>query len=142
MLCCCGGGGLLGFLGFRRGAEVDKEAKLFATPAVTAIGKDWSKEAMQKYAAPSFAPLLEQGQPDKYLVAWRKKLGSLRRLGEFTTKGLYFGSKNGLPPATRVSMTASATFEKGEGTVVVGVAKTDGKWGVENLDIQSDALLK
>lgn len=44
MLCCCGGGGLLGFLGFRRGAEVDKEAKLFATPAITAIGKDWSKE--------------------------------------------------------------------------------------------------
>ena len=138
--CCCGGPLMLGLFGYQRGRASDAEAKTFARSAVLAIGKDWSADEFRKYASPALVPMIGQSKATQYRAGWSKKLGHLKSLGEFTTTGIYFGSQNGLPPATRVKFTASATFVKGEGTVFLGVAKADGKWGIENLDISSDAL--
>lgn len=141
-ICCCGGVSGLGYFGFRQGSESDREAKVFATKAVKEIGKTWSKEAFAEYGAPVFQKSLKTEKTAIYVTAFRKKLGPLKSLGEFTTRGIYFGTKNGLPPATRVTMDAPATFEKGKGKIVIGVAKANDAWGIENFNIQSDDLVK
>lgn len=142
LLCCCGGGAFLGFLGYRRGAEVDREAKAYATSAVQTIGKGWSKDEIRSFGSPILTDTLDQPKASFYLTTWRKKLGNLKTLGEFTTGGIFFDSQNGLPAATRVRLSAPATFEKGSGTIVLRVVKQQGHWGIESLDIESETLLK
>lgn len=142
VLCCCGGGSVLSYFGLQRGTETDREAKVFATKAVKAMGKSWSAEEFELYGSPALKKTLASQKSDLYLSAFRNKLGRLKELSEFTTQSMHFGSQNGLPPATRVTLNAPATFEKGTGTIVVVAAKADEKWGIEKINVQSDALLK
>jgi hypothetical protein len=142
VLCCCGGTSLLGYFGFQKGSESDREAKAFATKAWKEIGRSWAQDDLVRYGSPHAKKVFGEEKMARVLATLRTKLGPLKTLDEFTTQGIHFGSQNGLPPATRVKLNASATFEKGDGTVTLSVAKIGEEWGFENFNVQSDELLE
>ena len=139
VVCCCGGAGLLGFLGFKRGQRVDVAAKGFARRALLAGGKDWRFDSFRPYLSSTWKPSASDAAT---FSGYERKLGSIESLGAFTTTGFFYGSQNGQPSGARVSMTVPAKFAKADGTIEIRAVRIDRRWGIEHLKIDSPALLK
>ena len=142
LLFCCGGCGLVGYLGLQRGRRDDGAAKAFADAALRTIGKDWSPATFRAYAAPTWRTTVPPETEKAVFTKYARTLGSLKTLGPLTSQGFFYGSRDGLPAGTRVNLLAPATFAKAKGQISLTAAKIDGRWGVESLRIDSPAFLK
>ncbi|RYG23118.1 hypothetical protein EON82_15010 [bacterium] len=141
ILLCCGGCGIIGLFGYQKGKAADAEAKAFAQSALPA-GKTISRASLEPFLASTWSNNVPKDGEAKVFTNIAKKLGPLKSIGEFTTSRFYFGSQNGQPAGTRLTLSAPVEFAKADGTITLKVAKIDEKWGIESLHVDSDAFTK
>lgn len=139
LILCCGGLLLTGRNVWQSGLAADKEAKAFATQAMRAVGEDWDVSELERRASRDFQASVKSRDTEKLMRTFRRKLGPLKSLDEFTTTNYNAHSGTG---GTRIAidMNAPAKFEKGSGKILLTVVKQDGRWGIQSLRVNSPAL--
>jgi len=132
-LLCCGGIFLTCNRVYNALVENNDAADRFAKTVIQDVGKDWNPDTLQRYASPEFTKETPPEQVKAYLAGLSKRLGPLKKVGEFTAVTTQANAINGESTVTVKTSTPTASFEKGTASVSLTVIKRNDKWSVVNL---------
>jgi hypothetical protein len=122
-----------------RGNALDKESKAYADSAIPAIVTTWSEKELLDRASPEFRKVVKSDQLDQ-MFRWFTSLGHLQRCEPAQGEaGISVTTQTGKVISGRYA--AKATFDKGEGTIKLGLIKHGEQWQILNFYVNSPALV-
>ncbi len=122
-----------------KGTALDKESKAYADSAIPAIVSTWSEKELLDRASPEFKKAVTIDQLDR-LFRWVSGLGRLQKCEPAEGHSLMSATtQNG--KIVSAQYVAKAAFEKGEGTITLGLIKHGEQWQIINFNVNSPALV-
>jgi hypothetical protein len=122
-----------------RGGALDKESKAYADSAIPAIVTTWSEKALLDRASPEFKKAVTLDQLDR-LFRWVSALGRLQKCESADGHALMSATSQ-TGKMISAQYTARATFERGEGTITLGLIKHGDQWQIIRFNVQSAQLV-
>jgi hypothetical protein len=136
---CCSGIALLGKKAYSGYTENSSDSTAFADKELPLILRGWN---IQELVA-NESPELKNSAPPEILKSWfdlfKKDLGEFKSAAPSKMTGVFAYAGTG-DSYTRAVVTSDATFEKGNGVVVLTLYKRKDKWQIAGLKINSPAL--
>jgi hypothetical protein len=122
-----------------RGNALDKESKAYADSAIPPIVTTWNGKELLDRASPEFKKAVTPEQLDR-LFRWVSSLGGLQKC-EPTQGQALMSATTQSGKMISAQYTAKATFQKGEGTIKLGLIKHGDQWQILNFYVDSPALV-
>jgi hypothetical protein len=122
-----------------RGGALDKESKAYADAAIPAIVTNWNEKELMDRASPELKKAATQEQFDR-LFRWLSSLGRLHKCDPAQGQSLMSATTQS-GRVISAQYTAKATFDKGEGTVTLGLIKHGDQWQILRFDVHSAELI-
>lgn len=122
-----------------RGSALDKESKAYADSAIPAIVSAWSEKELLDRASPEFKAAVTIDQLDR-LFRWVSGLGQLQKCEPAEGQALMSATTQ-TGKRTSAEYTAKATFQKGQGTIKLGLIKHGDQWQILGFHVDSSALV-
>lgn len=121
--------------------RADAAGKAYVDGVTPPIISAWSAEALVAEASPELLTAAPRARIDALMDTFSKRLGALQRYGG-ATRQHYVVNFTLQGPVVTMTYSADAAFEKGPATLRLRAVRRAGQWKLQELYVQSDALLR